>query len=73
MTNLIIDGHDLVDDVIRYEDGSMDETEAVAFYGRLIRSGLIEHLQGHYQRGAEALIKIGYLTPEGEVLVEVEA
>jgi hypothetical protein len=49
------------DDIMRYEDGSMDETEAVAFFSRLIKSGMIPHLQGSYGRGAEALIKIGYL------------
>lgn len=65
------DSNDLVGDIMRYEDGSMDETEAVAFFSRLIKSGMIPHLQGSYQRGAEALVKIGYLTEDGEILVEV--
>lgn len=64
--------HDLIDDIIRYEDGSMDETEAVAFFSRLAKSGLIGHLQD-LTRGFEALVKIGYLTEDGDILVEVEA
>lgn len=65
-------GH-LVDSIMRYEDGSMDETEAVQFFSDLIQSGMIEHLQGSYQRGAEALKRIGYLDEDGSVLVEIEA
>lgn len=62
---------DLVDDIIRYEDGSMDETEAVDFFSHLVKSGLINSLQGSYQRGAAALISAGYLSPEGDVIVEL--
>jgi hypothetical protein len=64
--------HDaLVDDIIRYESGEMDETEAIAFFGRLVSSGTIMVLQGSYQRGALALMRDGYLSPTGEVLIEV--
>lgn len=64
---------DLVDDIVRYESGEMPETEAVAFFGRLVETGTIMHLQGSYQRGALALIRDGFLGPKGEVLIEVEA
>lgn len=61
----------LANDIIRYEDGSMEEPEAVEFFSRLYKSGVLAYLQGSYQRGFEALVKIGYLSPDGEILVEV--
>lgn len=65
------DTEDLVGDIMRYEDGTMDETEAVAFFSRLMKAGMIPHLQGSYGRGAQALVEYGYLSPEGDILIEV--
>ena len=62
---------DLVDALDRYESGEMDEAEAVDFIATLVRTGTVWVLQGSYQRAAAALIRDGYITTEGEVLVDV--
>lgn len=61
---------DLVESIIRYEEGDMDEAEALQFFGFLIRTGVAWELQGSYGRGAAALIRDGLVSPQGEVLVD---
>lgn len=61
---------DLVDDILRYEEGDMDEAEALDFFACLIRTGMAWQLQGSYGRGAAALIRDGLVSPSGEVLVD---
>jgi hypothetical protein len=56
-----------VDDIMRYENGEMSETEALKFFSKLIRSGMVNQLQGSYGRTAAALIKQGLLSPDGRV------
>ena len=52
---------DLIDLIIRYETGSMDSTdEIISFFQRIIDTGLVWNLQGHYGRTAKALIEEGY-------------
>ena len=52
---------DLIDLIIRYETGSMDTTdEIISFFQRIIDTGLVWNLQGHYSRTAKALIEQGY-------------
>lgn len=41
-----------IDNIIRFEDGDMDENEAREFLTRLRDSGLLYQLQGAYQRAA---------------------
>jgi len=50
----------MIDKIIRYENGEMEEGEFVAFFQELIDSGLCWKLQGHYGRTAHALIKDGF-------------
>lgn len=52
-----------VSEIIAYESGSMDEDEMVAFFQRLIDSGMAWKLQGSYGRIASTLIEEGYCTP----------
>ncbi len=52
---------DLIDLIVRYETGSMDTTdEIISFFQRIIDTGLVWNLQGHYGRTAKALIEQGY-------------
>lgn len=51
-----------------YEEGLMDEETTIRFFGELINTGLINGLQGSYQRTARALVEGGYLTPDGEII-----
>jgi hypothetical protein len=53
---------DIVSLIVRYEMGDMDEDEVIDLFQRLIDSGTVWHLQGHYGRTATALIEAGYCT-----------
>lgn len=55
-----------VDEIMRYEDGEMQEDEMVVFFQSLVDSGLAWQLQGHYGRTAAALIEAGQVTPKYE-------
>jgi hypothetical protein len=54
---------DLVDRIITYEQGDMDQEEAVRFFQELVDGGLAFHLQGHYGRTAARLIEAGLMRP----------
>lgn len=47
----------LVDQVIRWESGSMSSKEEVEFFQKLVDTGLAWSLQGTYARRAEQLIR----------------
>lgn len=49
----------LVDDIMDYESGEMDEDRMIAFFQGLIDSGTAWQLQGAYGRQAQALIDAG--------------
>jgi hypothetical protein len=54
---------DLVDRIMAYEQGEMDQEQTVQFFQELIDDGLASHLQGHYGRTAVRLIKAGLVRP----------
>lgn len=41
---------DIVNKIMVYEAGMMEEEEAIAFFQELLDTGKIQHLQGSYQR-----------------------
>ena len=49
-----------IDQIIAYEQGDLDQEEAIELFQDLINSGLAYQLQGHYGRTANALIEAGY-------------
>jgi hypothetical protein len=51
--------HDLVDNIMRYENGEMDEEEIREFFQHLMDTGLAWTLQGAYGRMAARLIEAG--------------
>lgn len=57
---------DLVDAIMRYEAGEMDDAETLDLFAHLITTGQAWQLQGHYGRGATYLIDNGliYVDPE---------
>ena len=50
---------DLVDKIMDFENGEMDQEEIVEFFQELINNGMAWSLQGHYGRTAQALIRLG--------------
>ena len=52
----------LVNKIMNYEEGQMNEDETISFFQELINSGMAWTLQGHYGRTATALIDAGYCT-----------
>lgn len=60
------DTPDLVDQIMAYETGQMNDEQAVAFFQDLLNTGAIWQLQGSYQRTALALIEAGYITRRKE-------
>lgn len=51
---------DMVEKIISYESGEMNQEEMVNFFQELIDNGMCWQLQGHYGRTAMALIEAGY-------------
>jgi len=52
----------LVDNVIAYEAGELSEEETIEFFQYLVTFGIINQLQGHYQRTAADLVELGLIS-----------
>lgn len=52
---------DLVDKLVRYEQGEMDSDETVEFFQHLVDTGLAWTLQGSYGRTAQSMINRGVI------------
>lgn len=50
---------DILDSMIKWEDGEMEEGEMIAFFQYLIDSGIVYSLRGCYGRMAAALENAG--------------
>ena len=51
---------DLVDFIIEYETGNLDEEQIIEGFQYMINTRTINNLQGSYQRMAQRLIDAGY-------------
>ena len=56
----------MLDTMIAYENGELDEDATVAFFQSLVDSGLAWSLQGSYGRTATGLIRAGLVTLAAE-------
>ena len=61
----------LVDNIIAYEQGELNDQEVVCLFADLVKSGMAWSLQGSYGRTANALIKEGWIDREGNVSLAV--
>jgi len=52
----------MLDKIIAYEQGDLDEDETIEFFQELVDSGVAWQLQGHYGRTAVAMIDAGLIT-----------
>lgn len=55
----------LIDSIMDYESGELDDRGTLELFAELVRTGQAWQLQGHYGRTAHALIQGGYLTTDG--------
>ena len=55
----------IVDKMISYESGEMNDEEAVEFFQELLDRRLISSLQGSYQRTAATLLELGHIEQRG--------
>lgn len=62
----------MIDSIIRYEQGELDEAEMIDLFSKLIKSGQAWTLQGSYGRTAKALIDNKVLPSKAEILEEME-
>lgn len=58
---------ELVDLLMRYEDGNIDERDGLRLFAELITSDQAWTLQGAYGRIAHDLIEGGYITWQGDL------
>lgn len=56
----------LVDKIIAYEQGEIDEAGILQLFAELIESGMAWTLQGSYGRTAQALIDAEYISEDGK-------
>lgn len=51
----------MVDDIMDFESGQMDEERTIAFFQKLVDNGLAWTLQGSYGRAAQQLLNAGLI------------
>ena len=61
----------LLDSIIAYELGELNDQEIVYLFAELVKSGMAWSLQGSYGRTANALIKEGWFDREGNLSLAV--
>lgn len=54
---------DLVDQIIAYESGDLDDAGTIALFQDLVNSGMAWQLQGTYGRMAAAMLDCGVISP----------
>lgn len=62
---------DLVGCIMDYEGGEISDERILELMSHLIKTGQAWTLQGHYGRTAKQLIDGGYISEDGEILIEV--
>jgi hypothetical protein len=65
-------GKGALEGIMDYENGEMDEDEVIDFFQGLVNTGIINHLQGSYQRIAMELLSQGMISHPSGFEVEGE-
>ncbi len=56
---------DIIDKIIAYEQGELDDDEVIELFQNLIDTGMVWALQGHYHRTGRRLIEAGHCERAG--------
>lgn len=62
---------DVVGDIMDYEMGALSQQQTLELFSKLVKGGMLCHLQGRYGRVSSKLIDAGYLDTEGDILKNV--
>ena len=54
-------GMNVLQGIMDYENGDMSNVEVLDFFQHLVNTGIINHLQGSYQRTASYLLESGMI------------
>ncbi len=54
-------GMNVMQGIMDYENGDMSNVEVLDFFQHLVNTGIINHLQGSYQRMASQLLESGMI------------
>ena len=54
-------GMNVLQGIMDYENGDMTNVEVLDFFQHLVNTGIINHLQGSYQRTASELLQSGMI------------
>ena len=57
----------VTDEIIKYEDGQLNDIQTLELFSHLIKTGMAWRLQGSYGRTAAALIDDGFLDRQGNL------
>jgi len=55
-------GMNVLQGIMDYENGEMESVDVIDFFQHLVDTGIINHLQGSYQRTAQSLLESGVIT-----------
>ena len=58
---------DIIDRIMSYEMGFMDDAETLKLFSELISNKMVWSMQGHYGRTASALINDGWIDSDGSI------
>ena len=63
---------DLVTTIIAFESGELSNADTIVLFSNLIKTGLVNQLQGSYGRGARNLVLQGYLNNQGDITCNLD-
>lgn len=63
---------DLITTIVAFESGELNSADTIVLFSNLIKTGLVNQLQGSYGRGARNLVLQGYLNNRGEITCNLE-
>ena len=72
MTNRQQTKGDLVTTIIAFESGELSNADTIVLFSNLIKTGLVNQLQGSYGRGARNLVLQGYINNQGDITCNLE-